>query len=348
MFQTRLCLITVLTLAVLCFTTDLSASNFGAESPYKHTSHTKSFELLHRVLPAVSKYNSIPSKELPTKIKALRRSSDAKSSNIQEENSTKHFNKIETYRLDEFPEHLVSMHMPCVESEEFATNCACHIKCTSRNCQNAKDICYRYRDKGCAYVLLRGPPEKQLATLKRLPTVAEREAFDISGYPTTVSLLEDSAIWQKYLKEKSRAKVTATEHSTSRGPMLGDYLAGPFASGARARDTLIALMQEGPRSEYCLDTSAKNSSWKESFLSDGISLVALSYRTPHSLVNSMRTWRKSGLLDWVQEKRIILNDPLPQVSSCTAVNRCSQHLNARHTGADLRQRVAPLSCSPTP
>jgi hypothetical protein len=31
-----------------------------------------------------------------------------------------------------------------------------------------------------------------------------------------------------------------------------------------------------------------------------------------TLVNSMRSWKNSGLLDFVYEKVIILNDPLPQ------------------------------------
>ena len=45
--------------------------------------------------------------------------------------------------------------------------------------------------------------------------------------------------------------------------------------------------------------------WRKKFLEYGISLVALSYRSPMSLVNSMRTWKKSGLLDMVQEKKIL-------------------------------------------
>lgn len=51
---------------------------------------------------------------------------------------------------------------------------------------------------------------------------------------------------------------------------------------------------------------------QETFLSHSISLVALSYHSPLTLLNSMRTWQASGLLDLVAEKIIILNDPMPE------------------------------------
>jgi len=49
----------------------------------------------------------------------------------------------------------------------------------------------------------------------------------------------------------------------------------------------------------------------QKFLSRGITLVTLSYRTPMSLANSMRTWNSSGLLSLMAEKIAILNDPTP-------------------------------------
>lgn len=48
------------------------------------------------------------------------------------------------------------------------------------------------------------------------------------------------------------------------------------------------------------------------FLANGVSLVALSYQAPRTLLNSMKTWRQSGLLEVVAEKIIILNDPSPE------------------------------------
>ena len=39
--------------------------------------------------------------------------------------------------------------------------------------------------------------------------------------------------------------------------------------------------------------------------------MVLNYRSPLTLVNSMRTWNSSGLLTLIKEKIIILNDPLP-------------------------------------
>ena len=48
------------------------------------------------------------------------------------------------------------------------------------------------------------------------------------------------------------------------------------------------------------------------FLKEGIALVALSYKSPMTLLNSMISWKSTGLLDLVQEKIIILNDPSPE------------------------------------
>jgi len=50
----------------------------------------------------------------------------------------------------------------------------------------------------------------------------------------------------------------------------------------------------------------------DKFLASGITLVTLSYRSPLTLVNSMRTWNTSGLLDLVQERISILSRPTPE------------------------------------
>jgi hypothetical protein len=52
--------------------------------------------------------------------------------------------------------------------------------------------------------------------------------------------------------------------------------------------------------------------WKERFLSEGIALVALNYHAPLTLVNTLRTWNSTGLLNMVSERLMILNDPFPQ------------------------------------
>ena len=57
---------------------------------------------------------------------------------------------------------------------------------------------------------------------------------------------------------------------------------------------------------------------RDSFLNRGIALVALSYHAPMTLANSLRSWKRSGLLDLVSERVIVLNDPLPQESALAA------------------------------
>ena len=56
--------------------------------------------------------------------------------------------------------------------------------------------------------------------------------------------------------------------------------------------------------------ASKNTKYlDDEFLASGITLVTLSYRSPLTLVNSMRTWNTSGLLEIVQERISILSRP---------------------------------------
>lgn len=49
---------------------------------------------------------------------------------------------------------------------------------------------------------------------------------------------------------------------------------------------------------------------KNRFLNKTIAVAALSYRTPRTLVNSMRSWNESGFLHLMNERVALLNDPL--------------------------------------
>ena len=219
---------------------------------------------------------------------------------------------LKEYRLDVFPKNKVSRHFGCSESEMFATNCACHIKCKGKDCKNAKDICVKYqKTHGCKYILTRGPPDKTLATLKRVPTEEELASYDLSRYPTSKKDLESSDLWISY-KERMNKKIKGE------GARLGDLLANEH--GGRSKAVLEELMKQGSDSKYCGDTSPRNDEWKNAFLKGGISLVALTYKSPLSFSHSMRTWKDSGLLDMMQEKKVIMNDPLPQDLGIAAEN----------------------------
>ena len=52
---------------------------------------------------------------------------------------------LESDRLNSFPHHKISLHMPCVESNMFATNCACHIRCLEPSCKQAWELCEKYK-----------------------------------------------------------------------------------------------------------------------------------------------------------------------------------------------------------
>lgn len=124
-------------------------------------------------------------------------------------------NEIESYTFQTFPKDKIALHMPCEESNMFATKCMCHIKCTDNQCLNARKICEKYQDsKGCRYMLIRGY-QKKIATLKRVASPTELARFNVSMYPHTFSDLS-SPRW-KSLKEQSK-----TVFST--GTKLSDLL----------------------------------------------------------------------------------------------------------------------------
>lgn len=51
------------------------------------------------------------------------------------------------YDYNNFPKDVVALHMPCEESNMFATKCMCHIRCTDTTCTNAKALCAKYEKR---------------------------------------------------------------------------------------------------------------------------------------------------------------------------------------------------------
>lgn len=49
-------------------------------------------------------------------------------------------------RMEDFPKSSdkIALHFSCQESEVFATNCACHLRCTDSECSNAVRVCKKY------------------------------------------------------------------------------------------------------------------------------------------------------------------------------------------------------------
>lgn len=86
---------------------------------------------------------------------------------------------IETFTLSTFPNHRkIAMHFPCAESNVFPTKCMCHIRCLDKECRNAKEVCLKYKALGCQYLIMRGGRSNRFATLKRKPTVEERDRYE--------------------------------------------------------------------------------------------------------------------------------------------------------------------------
>ena len=60
---------------------------------------------------------------------------------------------IVQYDYNNFPSNVVALHMPCQESNMFATKCMCHIKCIDNTCSNAKSICTKYESRYSSVLL---------------------------------------------------------------------------------------------------------------------------------------------------------------------------------------------------
>lgn len=213
--------------------------------------------------------------------------------------------EIEIYDMKDFPESKISLHMPCEESNMFATKCMCHVKCTDKQCKNAVELCKKYADRGCSYVLKRKIGAKGIATLKRSPTVEELKSFSIDEYPTSMKDILTLEPWKSFQKKH---KITGKP-----GILLSSLVNSNEDTKLVLNKIFHKNYQKRPKCYFnkTSDTFLNNNYKLQEFLSKGIALVALNYQTPHTLVNSLRTWNSSGLLDMVSERLAILNDPLP-------------------------------------
>ena len=210
-------------------------------------------------------------------------------------------NEIEVYPMTSFPRNIIAFHFPCTENEIFDTNCACHTRCKDKMCSNAINLCKQYSREGCKYVLIRGTDNRKIATLKRAITLEEhkRYSYDAKVYP------KDENEAKKLLKKRKSSK-----HSKSMGSNLKQVME---RGGPSMKQVLNDLTKKETKDiKYC-DMDTKNSSLYnnniDEFLKKGIALVALNYRAPLTLLNSVRSWNSSGLLSMMEDKVMILNDP---------------------------------------
>ena len=122
----------------------------------------------------------------------------------------------------------ISMHFSCPESNMFATNCACHLKCTvGKSCQNAVQLCKKYRlSHGCKYVLTRN--NNKIATLKREITIEEKKRFDISEF--------------KYMNHSSSRPMTPG--TVSRPPAAAMTFRDMISSSAEVANTYKSIIQQ--------------------------------------------------------------------------------------------------------
>ena len=172
--------------------------------------------------------------------------------------------------------------VPCAETEGKHT-CACQIRCeapSQKRCQKGLSVCSRVN--GCEYVVTN--PSGEWATLKRRPTPAELDRVNFAGKKLTQAELE-----------ASRSSLEAE------GLVARRNYTGGFA----------AALKRAQPSKHTYHTNSYCGTSYTSVHDATVALVALSYRTPATLRNSMLSWRDSGLLSFVDERILMLNDPAP-------------------------------------
>eukprot|EP00981_Chlorochromonas_danica_P008951 scaffold2353_cov181-Ochromonas_danica.AAC.8 len=217
--------------------------------------------------------------------------------------------EIEVYTLENFPNHeKVALHMPCEESNVFPTKCMCHIRCADPACLNAKNLC-RKKYEHCKYLILRGGQHNRFATLKRSASAEEEEAFDLTAYRTQPG------------QGQGQEKGAGQGQRRWDGPVLSQWLPQLGAEGEEVLAKLFSSSSSSsssPSRKHCGQAWQQHgvhqneSARREAFLRQGVSLVALTYHSPRTLLNSMHSWQTSGLLSWAKERILILNDPLPE------------------------------------
>lgn len=130
----------------------------------------------------------------------------------------------------------------------------------------------------------------RFATLKRVPSAQERQSFSLSEFSSP-----NFTRWSYKPRHPFNQLLEGDPQARS---MIDDI-----------RDKA----KKGFPDPLCGFQNASTMSYLGAeFLSEGITLVTVSYRSPLTLANSMRTWNASGLLDMVQYRTAILSRPLPE------------------------------------
>lgn len=175
----------------------------------------------------------------------------------------------------------------------------CHIKCENAECINAISLCTKYQSIGCKYVLLRQIGQGKVATLKRTPTMEEWRNFNISIYPKTHNALLHEP-WKSIIDQSAKDISTIVPKNKL------DYALE--MTGGLSYD-FVSDLNNVSRSSYCGSPPAPID--ELFFSTKSLAIVLLSHKTPMTLLNTLNTWRTSGLLDMAYERIAILNEAMP-------------------------------------
>jgi len=170
-----------------------------------------------------------------------------------------------------------AMDMPCPGRGESADKCACQVRCRKGGCNNALRLCKKLGT--CAVLSINGPnmDAASWATLKR-------------PRPSDESWMSRSQA--EAVLERNVPLAPTAEHALANVPE--HWSAGPDAA-----TPLCGVL--GPAGVPAALAAARRLT---------IGLLTLTFRQPRSLESSLRTWRAGGLLELMNERLLIANDPV--------------------------------------
>jgi hypothetical protein len=191
--------------------------------------------------------------------------------------------------------------------------CACQLQCTG-SCDNALELCSSL--PGCKFISMSAG--NVWATLKRGPTNEEMQLLHIEGRDMS---------WEDLGKLRPSIQKEAALHpATTNMHAFADVAGG-----------LITSLRSGSSDSPLCGKPQLGSVEDEInlILQNKLGIIALSYRTPSTLQNSMQSWMESGLLRLVAEKIAILNDPLP-IDVAIAQRHGFVIVEPKHMGPDVK------------
>lgn len=210
---------------------------------------------------------------------------------------------VEVFAGPNFPNSTPVYDFHCDEANVFKNKVPCVVHCEAKGCNNAVELCKKYKSEGCGYVFLRVGGKR--AVLKRLATDEEIKRLNLDKYKDILKV-PDSRFHDE-LHDDEPISLGSFARRDKRfleagNKVLNDARKSPIVQGKRP---FI------PMPNHCSWKKGRMSSssqWDNDIWNSQVGMIVVNYRSPFSLLNSLLTWQSSGLLDMVDDKIAILSE----------------------------------------